>query len=170
MPGIEFREVARSLSAETFARRELRMRGNRARCPWCSSPSRYNLAFYPDGRCYCYSCHTLGDVVSLASTVWNVNQQEAAQMLNAEYRLGLDATDASTVEALRRQRDRERQQRETEAREAREAWCRWCDAEREAQAAIERFTASDADKPEFLETLTRLCRAQTTLDAMAADW
>lgn len=165
MAGIEFSDVARLLTAEQFARRELRMRGNRAQCPFHGG-THYNLQFFRDGRCYCHVCHKAADVVQLAACVWHTSQLDAARLLNDEYRLGLVAETPTDEQRQERQREREllEQARQHEA----ESWAAACDEERAAQSALERFTADDADRPEFIQALTRLATAQTALDVMWA--
>lgn len=164
MPGLEFADVAAALTCEQFARRELPMRGGRAKCPWCDNPTRYNLKV--DERCYCFSCHKTGDVVTLAAQVWHVSQLDAARLLNDEFRLGLCAGSPTADERQRRQRERDRRASDEQAK--REAWARLCDDERAAQAVLDRFTAADADRPEFDQALRRMCAAQTQLDMMWA--
>jgi len=163
MPGLEFREVAAALTCEQFARRELRMRGNRAQCPFHGG-EHYNLQFFKDGRCYCHVCHKSADVVQLAACVWHTNQLDAARLLNDDYNLGL--TGSVPTDEQRRQRQRERDRREADEQRARDAWSKACDDERAAQRAIERFTIADADKPEFTAALTRLVNAQTNVELL----
>lgn len=166
MAGLEFAEVARVLSCADFARREMQVQGKRAQCPFHNGRN-YNLAFFDDGRCHCFKCGRTADVVQLAAAVWSTSQLDAARMLNDEFRLGL--TDSTPTDEQRQRRQRERDRREEERREQREAWAKACEAEQAAQAAIERFTVDDADKPEFSQALTRLCAAQTAADAMWAE-
>lgn len=167
MPGgIEFSDVARLLTCEQFARRELAMRGNRAKCPFHHGAN-FNLAFFPDGRCHCFKCNRTADSVQLASATWNMNQLDAARLLNDEFSLGLAAEMPSDEQ--REQRRREADRRDRERDEARKAWATACDEEREAAVQLERFTVDDADKPEFAAALKRLCDAQTKCDLMWAE-
>lgn len=168
--GIEFAKVVKLLTAEQFARRELKMRGNRAQCPFHGG-EHYNLQFFSDGKCYCHVCHAGGDVVQLAAATWHTDRLTAAKQLNSEWRLGVCDTYVTTAEqaAQRRvTREAERAQREHEAAEQRQRWATSCEAEREAQAKLERFTAADADKPEFDQALHQLATAQLRLDMMWA--
>lgn len=166
MPGLEFADVARLVSAEQFAQREMKLVRGRAQCPFHGG-EHFNLAFYRDGRCHCFKCHKTADSVALASVVWHVSQVEAAQLLNDEYNLGLTGSVPTNEQRQQRQRDREARAAAEQAR--RDEWGRLCDEERAAQAAIERFTVDDADKPEFNQALARLCAAQTAVDVMWAE-
>ena len=165
MAGIEFRLLAQRLSCEEFARRELRMRGKRAQCPFHHGQN-YNLAFNRDGTCHCFVCGRTADVVMLASVTWRTSQMDAARMLNDDFNLGLTAE--MPTDEQRRRRQQERDRREAEQREQREAWARACDDEREALTKLARFTAADADKPEFDQALRQMAAAQTALDVMWA--
>lgn len=168
MAGIEFADVAASLSCETFARRELRMRGNRAQCPFHGG-EHFNLAFFPDGKCYCHVCHKCGDVVTLAAATWHTNQRDAARMLNDEYRLGLsDDVSQDDLKRQRERRQRERDQREADERRQREAWSKAADDLREAEAAAERLTIADADKPGTWTIIARYVKALSTWEALRA--
>ena len=137
MPGIEFKQVADRLTAEQFARNHLRLRGNRAQCPFHGG-EHYNLQFFRDGKCHCHVCHRGGDVVALAAATWGTTQAEAAALLNDEYHLGLNGGGRPSAAVL------------------------------EARQLLERFTAADADKPEFNQALARMVAAQTELDMMWA--
>lgn len=168
MPGIEFKDVAARLTAEQFARNNLRMRGNRAQCPFHHG-EHYNLQFFHDGKCYCHVCHKAGDVVALAAATWGTTQLEAAALLNEEYHLGLDAAGKPSAAVLEA-RQRERQERDRQHQDQKKRWGAACDREREARRVLERFTASDADKPEFGQALARMVAAQTELDLMWAGY
>lgn len=161
--GIEFSDVARLLTCEQFARRELRMRGNRAQCPFHGG-ERYNLAFYRDGKCYCHVCHKVADVVGLAAATWHTNQMDAARLLNDEYRLGLSGS--VPTDEQRRRRDREREAHERAALDEREQFKQAFDELFEARANIEKFTIADAEKPEFQAALIRLGKAQDKLELL----
>ncbi len=166
MPGLEFADVARLVSAEQFARREMRLVRGRAQCPFHGG-EHFNLAFYRDGRCHCFQCNKTADVVQLAAAVWHTSQVEAAQLLNEDFNLGLTGSVPTNEQRQQRQRDREARAAAEQAR--RDEWGRLCDEERAAQTAIERFTVDDADRPEFNQALARLCAAQTAVDVMWAE-
>ena len=166
MAAIEFSDVAAALSCEQFARRELEMRGRRAKCPWCANPEHYNLAFLPDGRAYCHKCHKSGDVVTLAAQVWKVDQLTAARGLNDDFKLGLTAS--RPTDEQRRQRQRERDQREAEQQRQREEWARAADDLREAEQAADGLTLADADNPLTWAKVARLGRALDKWNALRA--
>ena len=165
MPGLDFADVAAALSCETFARRELRMRGNRAQCPFHGG-EHFNLQFFKDGRCYCHVCHKSADVVQLAACVWHTNQLDAARMLNDDFSLGL--TGSTPTDEQRRQRDREREARAAAEQAARAEWCAAADDLREAEQATAGLTIEDADKPATWAAIARLGKAQDRWNAMWA--
>ena len=164
MPGIEFSEIAARLSAEDFARRELPMKGNRAKCPFHNG-EHYNLQFFRDGKCYCHVCHKGGDVVTLASSVWHVSQKDAAEMLNDEYMLGLDGQTPTDEQRQRRQQERDR--REAEYQQEREAWAAAADELRSTETAAQGFTLRDAESEATWAAVAKLGAAQ---DRWAAMW
>ena len=167
MPGIEFSDVARALSCETFATHEMKVERRRAICPFHAGANHYNLAFYRDGKCHCYKCGRTADVVQLAAAVWHVSQLEAARLLNEQFRLGLIESDAPTAAALeRRQREREERDRQREA--DRLAWGAAADDLREAENALQGATVADAENPAFWAKVARLGRAQDTWEALRA--
>jgi len=165
MPGLEFADVAQALTCEQFARREMSMRGNRAKCPFHGG-EHYNLQFFKDGRCYCHVCHKAGDVVTLAAAVWHVSQLDAARLLNDDFNLGLCAGSPTADERQRRQRERE--QREAAEQAARAEWCAAADDLREAEQATAGFTLDDADKPSTWAAIARLGAAQDKWHALWA--
>lgn len=165
MPGIEFSEIARLLSCEEFARHEMQLRGKRAQCPFHGGKN-FNLAFYPDGRCHCFSCGRTADVVQLAAAVWHTNQLDAARLLNDDYNLGL--TGSVPTDEQRRQRQRERDRREADEQRQREQWARAADDLREAEQAAGQFTIADADNPSTWAAIARLSAAQDKWAAMRA--
>lgn len=169
MAGIEFRAIAEALTAEQFARRNLPMRGNRAKCPFHGGDN-YNLQFFRDGKCYCHVCHKAGDVVTLAAATWHTSQQDAARQLNDVYHLGVTAETMTAGERDQRERARrearelQQQAKQAEAQE----WSAACAEERAAREAMARFTEADADKAEFDQALTRLCAAQMRCEILQA--
>ena len=167
---IEFKDVARALTCKEFAAAEMTVnRSGRAACPFHGG-THGNLAFYDDGRCHCFQCGRTADVVQLAASVWHMEQREAAEELNSRFHLGLSSETVTPAERERREQARQeaRELREMVRRSEAEAWSRACEAERKAQAAIEHFDIEDADKPEFIQALQRLCAAQQCCDAMMA--
>lgn len=166
MPGLEFADVARLVSAEQFAQREMKLVRGRAQCPFHGG-EHFNLQFFKDGRCFCHVCHKSADSVQLAAAVWHTSQVEAAQLLNDDFNLGLTGSTPTNEQRQQRQRDREARAAAEQAQ--RDEWGRLCDEERAAQTAIERYTVDDADTPAFNQALARLCAAQTAVDVMWAE-
>lgn len=171
MPGgIEFRDLARLLSCREFAEAEgLPVRNNRLVCPFHGGEN-FNLQILRDGKVRCYTCGAHGDVVDLAAAVWRINKRDAAVELNERFKLGLSGESLTQTE-----RDR-REQARREARELKEmikqaeaqAWSDACEEERAAQQAIERFTVTDADGPEFDAALRRLSAAHQRCNELQA--
>lgn len=166
--GIEFREVAQRLTCEEFARRELPMRGHRAKCPACDHPDHYNLAFLRDGKAYCHKCHFVGDVVSLAAKTWHTSQIDAARTLNQEFHLGL--SDGGPDPAILKQRQLERAAAGEEQREREERWLTHCnrllpclDEFHAACADLRRYNPDDLT-PDGVQALTRAAVAKAQLD------
>lgn len=172
MAGIEFSDVARLLTCREFAEAEgMKIRGGRCVCPFHAGAHNFNLAFVNDGRrVYCHKCGRSGDVVTLAAAVWRMTQRDAAAELNERFKLGLSGETLTQAERDRREqaRQRERDLREAEHKAEARAWSAACDAERAAQAAIERFTEADADGAEFDQALKRLCEAQQRCELLQA--
>lgn len=166
MPGLEFREIARLLSCEEFARREMEMRGNRARCPFHNGEN-FNLAFYNDNRCHCFKCNRTADVVQLAAQQWNTSQREAARLLNDEFSLGLRA-ETPTAEQ-REQVQRQREERATALQQERNAWAAACDEQHDALAALD-GAVHDADSADFWKKLRRVAAARERLNVLEASW
>lgn len=162
MAGIEFKDVARLLSCREFAEAEgLLMSGNRAKCPFNGAETRFNLAFLPDGKCRCWACGRVVDVVGLAAAVWRLNQRDAAVALNQRFRLGLAADEVDGAELERRRAAREAaRQAEAEARAARtREYGKAADELREAERALLR--RSDTDwTPELTAAVQHMARAQ----------
>lgn len=165
LPGLEFADVARALTCEAFARREMKLRGNRAQCPFHGGEN-YNLQFFRDGHCYCHVCHKSGDVVQLAAAVWRVSQLDAARMLNDDFNLGLCAGSPTADERQRRQREREAREAAEQAERA--AWSNAADDLREAERATAVLTVDDADKVATWAAVARLGTAQDRWNALRA--
>lgn len=106
-------------------------RNRRARCPW-HDDKRPDLAFY-DGRCYCHACHSGGDSVALTAQLYGLTPLEAAQKLNADFRLGADEKSCAPPEGPSR----------AELRRRLEDWRRKrfsfvCEVERAARERLEK--------------------------------
>jgi hypothetical protein len=167
MPGIEFADVARLVSAEQFAQREMKLVRGRAQCPFHGG-EHYNLAFYRgDGRCHCFTCHKTADSVQLAAAVWHTSQVEAAQLLNEEFRLGLSASDAPTAAVLA-QRQREREERDRQREADRLEWGAAADNLRDAENALQGATVADAENPATWAKIARLAQAQLRWENLQA--
>lgn len=168
MPGVDFEAIKAAISCAELARRELPMQGQRAKCPFDPRERRFNLAFLPDGGCYCYHCGKPRDVIQLAAAIWNVTDFDAAQMLAEELHIG--PSTSIDVAAIRSARAAEAARKRAEKAAADATFAAACDDERAAGEALAAMTAADADGEAFSALLRRLGRAQTTLDAMTAGW
>ena len=172
--GIEFREVAQRLTAEQFARAELPMKGNRAKCPACDHPDHFNLAFLRDGKAYCHKCHFVGDVVSLAAKTWHTSQMNAARTLNQEFHLGL--SDGGPAPTILKQKQVERAAQLEEQREQEERWLTHCprllsslDEFHAACEALRRYDPDDLSTPAAEQALARAAIAKAKLDDVWTD-
>lgn len=164
MAGIDFKAVRDAVSVRQLVEREgLKIdRGGRTRCPWCTSPTRANFKLNDDGSGYCFSCHKAADSLEMAAQLWHVDRLEAARQLNSIFRLGLEAEAVNAAELERRRRDREAaRQAEAEARAAEgKLFSDAADELREAEAALERFTAMTDWTPALTAAVKRLAIAQ----------
>lgn len=162
MPGIDFDAVSSALSCRDFAESEMELnRAGRARCPFHDGAS-FNLAFMPDGRCYCHACHRAGNSVQLAAAVWHLSELDAARELNERFRLGITTERLPASERARRDAERaaERARKAEELKRERAAWGRAADNLRDAERDLWRYHIGDADKPEFCVALLRFSIAQ----------
>lgn len=171
MAGIEFRDVAALLTCREFAIASgMRIQGGRLQCPFHGGHN-FNCALVNDGRrVYCHKCGRSGDVVTLAAAVWHTDQRSAAEELNERFKLGLSGQTVTPAERERREQERReaREQAEQAKRSEVQEWSKACDDERAAEAALRRFTAADADKPEFDQALRRLGQARMRADVLDA--
>ena len=168
---IDFKAVRELVSCKDFARREMKVdrTGKRAVCPFHPGATHYNLQLFDDG-CHCHVCHAGGDIIALAGAVWGLEPKDAAAKLNDVFNLGMDADvpNRAAIEAKVEARRRDLQEAAARRRAETEEWSRACEAEREAQAAIVRFTVKDAETDDFTRALQRLCAAQQRCDVLAA--
>ena len=130
-------EVCRSISAFQVALRvglSMKWSGGRSRtsCPFHhdKTPSLY---FYPNGRFYCFSCHSGGDAVAFYSSYYNLSPVEAARKLACEF--GLAEPDKSTQPMPRRPDARDLMQ-EVDAWISKE-WHRLCAIKHQAEWRLE---------------------------------
>jgi len=69
-------------------------RQNKALCPW-HADSNPSLSFdRRTGRCRCFSCNNGGSAIDLVSAILGITPLQAAQRINADFRLGLDSSPA----------------------------------------------------------------------------
>lgn len=140
-------------------------RGGRALCPW-HDDHKPDLAFY-GARCYCHACHAGGDAVALTAQLHGLSMLEAAQKINADFRLGLnlEATTRPTgpTEAQRRQVQRELDRRR---------WGVLCEVVREADARLQTLDGDSEkawDDARFVKALEARSRADLALDNLWAE-
>lgn len=173
MAGIEFAEVAARLPAIEFARAAgLPMVGRgdrvRARCPFGHDERRFNLAFLPDGKSFCYSCGKPFDTVQLAARVWGMSQLDAARELNQAFHLGI--ADGTPSADERRQRQQARRTLEDQRREAARSWAAACEAEQETISAMERFKPDDVGTPAHEKAWAAFCEAAKNIENREFEW
>ena len=164
-----YESIRGQVSALDAARRYgLRFRGNRALCPW-HEDSHPDLAFYPDGNCYCHACHHGGDAVALTGQVFGLSMGEAARKINEDFALGLDAgkppdqAERRRIEARRLARREEQESRQRE-------WRLLCRARQAADERIDRIERRAAtwdqvwDDPDFRRLLAARSAADIEMD------
>lgn len=149
----------------------LRFRGNRAFCPWHDDGKHPALAFYGNGTCYCHSCHKGGDSIALTAQLFGLSMKEAAQKLNDDFRLGLDAGKPLST-AARKQIARRREKQQNEKSKARREWAFLCKVRDQANNELDLIVSrvkpeqreSLWDNPQFVKALSYRSRAETDLD------
>lgn len=144
-------------------------RNKRARCPW-HNDHHPDLKFFPDGSCYCFSCHQSADAVGLVARILGLSQLDAAKQLAHDFGIAdIDGRpDPALIEKRRRERREERERREAKKRQFNRRWGLLCDIAREADQELRRFTDPDAawEDPRFVQVLTALARSNLELDIM----
>lgn len=144
-------------------------RNGRARCPW-HNDHHPDLRFYPDGTCYCFSCHAGGDAVALTAQMMGLSMLDAAKCLAHDFKIaGIDGhPNPALIEQRKKERQRERERREAAKCEYNRRWGQLCDIVREADQELRRFSDPETawKNPRFVAVLTARTRASEQLDQM----
>lgn len=135
-------------------------RSGRGFCPWHNDGRHPALQFFPDGRCYCHSCHQYGDSTAITAQMLGLSEKAAAERIYQDFKLDMPfdrRPDPATKTKAQRQRD---------AKEAlNRRWGHLCDVVREADARLAKYTPETADA-EFDMILAAKCKAETELDIL----
>lgn len=138
-------------------------RSGRGYCPWHDDGRHAALQFFPDGGCYCHSCHAYGDAVDLTAQLLKLPNKEAAWRLYNDFHLDVPVDSRPNPEAkIKAQRERSERQRKAER------YSFLCDVAREADARLSGFTMDTADS-EFDLILDAKGRAEAELNTLWED-
>ena len=155
------REVTAKQAAELYG---LKIdRAGRGFCPWHNDGKHAALQFFPDGHCYCHSCHKHGDATDITAQILGIDIKAAAEQLRKDFHLDAPVDRRPDPETkLRKARERD----EKAAMNAR--WAKLCDRVRELDARLALYTPDTIDA-EFDRLLVAKCKAETELDLMWED-
>lgn len=141
-------------------------RYGKALCPW-HDDHKPSLSFDPrTGRCKCFSCNRGGGAVDLVAALLGCSPLEAAQRINDDFRLGIEAaTNAAPIApigetpAQRRRREQEAENRYYDA---------LCNQERTSRAVLAVFTPESSEgSAAFTAALKEFGYAQDRLNNMS---
>lgn len=150
------REGVRARDAAEAYGLEINQHG-KARCPW-HDDKRPSLSF-KGNICRCFACNNGGSAIDLTAQLFGISTLEAAQKLNADFRIGADA--APTQRPVGPSKADMRRMRE---RAFNIIWNDLCDREQAARNFLERCTPADINRPVFDEVLTEYARVQDRLN------
>ena len=135
-------------------------RAGRGFCPWHEDGKHAALQFFPDGGCYCHSCHAYGDAIDITAAMLKLKPKLAAWLLYKDFHLNQPVDRRPNPETKRRAQ----QQRDAKA-EFNKRWCYLCDVVHEAKAKLATYTPETIDA-EFNMLLSVMAKADTELDLM----
>lgn len=152
-------EVTAKQAAELYG---LRIdRAGRGFCPWHNDGEHAALQFFPDGRCYCHSCHKYGDAVDIAAQLLKKSPKEAAEIIRRDFHLDTPVDKRPDPSTKLRAKQRQDEKRKFDAR-----WSELCNIVHEADAKLAKYTPETIDD-EFDRLLVARCKANQELDLMA---
>ena len=135
-------------------------RAGRGFCPWHEDGKHAALQFFPDGGCYCHSCHAYGDAIDITAVMLKLKPKLAAWLLYKDFHLNQPVDRRPNPETKRRAQ----QQRDAKA-EFNKRWGYLCDVVHEAKAKLAKYTPETIDA-EFDMLLSVMAKADTELDLM----
>ena len=135
-------------------------RAGRGFCPWHEDGKHAALQFFPDGGCYCHSCHAYGDAIDITAAMLKLKPKLAAWLLYKDFHLNQPVDRRPNPETKRRAQ----QQRDAKA-EFDRRWSYLCDVVHEAKAKLATYTPETIDA-EFDMLLSVMAKADTELDLM----
>ena len=150
------RMVTARQAAEAYGMRIFR--SGRGLCPW-HEDHHPDLAFYPDGKCYCHACHSGGDAIDLTARMLNLTLREAALRLTRDFRLDTGTPlPPPPPDPKKVQRERSGIVADELARMAHEAF-----AQRDSADADLQRLGPDGDEAAVSDAMLRLARAEERL-------
>ena len=137
------REVTARQAAELYG---LRIDSHgRGFCPWHDDGRHAALQFFPDGGCYCHSCHANGDATDLTAQMLELTPKEAAWRLYKDFHLSQPVDSRPNAEA-----QIQAKKRRTEREIRGERWDYLCDVVREADAKLAEYSPETIDATFYL--------------------
>ena len=115
-------------------------RSGRGFCPWHEDGKHAALQFFPDGGCYCHSCHAYGDAADIVAQMLGISQMRAAWQIYRDFKLNKPVDQRENPET-KRQMQRKRDERAAKAKE----YSRLCEIVREADERLAKYTPETID-------------------------
>lgn len=129
-------------------------------CPWHDDGQHAALQFFPDGGCYCHSCHEYGDAIDLTAQMLKIRPKDAAWRLYRDFHLNMPVDSRPNPETkMKMQRERDERQKMAER------YSRLCEVAREADERLAKYTPETADS-EFDLLLDAKAKADTELNVL----
>ena len=151
-------EVTAKQAAELYGLRFDRT--GRGFCPWHDDGRHAALQFFPDGGCYCHSCHQYGDATALVAQMFGLSEKQAAEQIRRDFALNAPVS-ARPSPTTKYKADARKTARDTfNAR-----WGYLCNVVREADAKLAKYTPETIDA-EFDLILAARAKANEELDVM----
>lgn len=138
-------------------------RAGRGFCPWHEDGRHAALQFFPDGGCYCHSCHAYGDAVEITSQMLGITPMRAAWQIYRDFKLNQPVDQRDSPETKRKMQQ-EREKREAKAK----VYSRLCEIVREADGRLAKYTPETADA-EFALLLDARNRADQKINLLLED-
>ncbi len=138
-------------------------RTGRGFCPWHDDGKHPALQFFPDGGCYCHSCHEYGDAIDITAQMLGITPKQAARRLYKDFNLNQpvdNRSDPSTKARMKEQRD--------ERKAMAERYSHLCDVLREAEERLAKYTPETIDA-EFDLILDVFGKTQDSINLLMED-
>lgn len=138
-------------------------KAGRGFCPWHNDGKHAALQFFPDGGCYCHSCHVNGDATDITAQMLGITPKQAAWRLYRDFHLSQPVDSRPAPETALKAKQKRDEQAEKEKR-----YGYLCDVVREADARLEKFTA-ETENTEFWFLLEARSKADLELNLLWED-